>query len=519
MMADTCNLYAPNCILGTYMTLFMRTASTKFRWISLALGTLALSFANGATAVPIAAWLAPLLLLCFVMATRPLVGFVLMSVSVTIASLVTLRGVIPVPQAEFVVTCLISGVLGALPYLFHRLVAPRVGTIIGTLAFPSFSVALLYLLALASPFGTWGVDGYVQADFIPLTQFASLAGVWGVTFMVFWFASAVQAALQWHEPRAHTGLVAFGCAFAAILVWGGLRMASVPAPTANTTVAALTTPIGLPEKFFEGCVLRDDQACRDKGARKRLEAFFASSADAADAGAKLLVWPEAAAQFDQSLEDEFAARASTFAREHAVHLVAGVALVPTDTDAPMINKAIVFAPSGELSFEYHKSVPVPGEPIVAGDGKIHTVDTPFGRLGVIICFDADFPLLSRQARALGVDVLAIPANDWRAITPLHGEMSRFRAIENGFSVVRATSNGLSLIADTNGRVLDESNSFEAPGERAHAPLSVASRSTMYSRIGDAFIGVCLTLVAILLLISIVSARRRAQDQSHPDSLS
>jgi apolipoprotein N-acyltransferase len=37
------------------------------------------------------------------------------------------------------------------------------------------------------------------------------------------------------------------------------------------------------------------------------------------------------------------------------------------------------------------------DPIDPGGGRVPTVDTPFGRLANVICFDADFPVLMRQA--------------------------------------------------------------------------------------------------------------------------
>ena len=121
------------------------------------------------------------------------------------------------PQTEFLITCAISGVLGALPYLGHRLLAPHLGAVVGSLVFPSASVALLYVLSVGSPFGTWGVDGYVQADFSALTQFASLTGIWGVTFMVFWCASAMQGWIPPRLPGNGPTVATFATAFVAVI--------------------------------------------------------------------------------------------------------------------------------------------------------------------------------------------------------------------------------------------------------------------------------------------------------------
>lgn len=483
----------------------------RSRWFLLSSGTLALCFSNGATANIVAAWAAPFLLLGFALATRPLQGMAALSLAGTVAAFFTLRGVIPVAGAEFVVACVISGVLGALPYVLHRMLAPALGAVAGTLVFPAVAVALLYILSLGGPFGTWGVDGYVQAGFLPLLQLASIAGVWGATFLVYWAGSALQGLLR--PGTSWAGPAMFGAVFVLTLLFAGWQMLSGTAPAAQAQVAAITTPAGLPDRFFDGCAGRDDQACRTAGARKRIDALFERSAAAAQAGAALIVWPEAAAQYDAPLEPEFIERARTFVRQHGVYLVAGAARIPPDRQAPMENKAMVFDPTGALAFQYLKAIPVPGEQIVAGDGRIQTVDTPFGRLAVVICFDADFPMLVRRAKLQGAELLAIPANDWRAITPLHGQMARFRAVENGFTVVRATSNGLSLIASPVGAVLAESDSFTSPGAIIAARLSMPPRPTVYARIGDTFALACVAFVIALLLVVPFAAlmrRRRAR---------
>jgi apolipoprotein N-acyltransferase len=56
-------------------------------------------------------------------------------------------------------------------------------------------------------------------------------------------------------------------------------------------------------------------------------------------------------------------------------------------------------PDGKVAWEYHKAHPVPGiedKLQVLSDGKLRGLDTPYGRLSSVICFDADFPQLLGQ---------------------------------------------------------------------------------------------------------------------------
>ena len=74
--------------------------------------------------------------------------------------------------------------------------------------------------------------------------------------------------------------------------------------------------------------------------------------------------------------------------------------------------------------------------VVAPGVQAVLVDTPWGRLGLTICYDLRFPQLYRALAQAGAEVLAVPA----AFTKVTGEahwhvLNRARAIENGAVVV------------------------------------------------------------------------------------
>ena len=74
--------------------------------------------------------------------------------------------------------------------------------------------------------------------------------------------------------------------------------------------------------------------------------------------------------------------------------------------------------------------------VVAPGGQAVVVDTPWGRLGLTICYDLRFPQLYRSLAQAGAEILAAPA----AFTKVTGEahwhvLNRARAIENGAVVV------------------------------------------------------------------------------------
>ncbi len=111
---------------------------------------------------------------------------------------------------------------------------------------------------------------------------------------------------------------------------------------------------------------------------------------------------------------------------------------------------------------------IESETIEAGQPVV-VADTPFGRLGLAICYDLRFPELFRDMVDQGVDIIAIPSA-FTAITGMaHWEtLLRARAIENisyviaagqgGYHVNGRETYGDSMIVDPWGRVLDRLSS-------------------------------------------------------------
>jgi apolipoprotein N-acyltransferase len=133
-----------------------------------------------------------------------------------------------------------------------------------------------------------------------------------------------------------------------------------------------------------------------------------------------------------------------------------------------------------------------------GDGRVPVIATGHGRIATAICFDADFAEFIRQAGQQSADVLIVPANDWQEIKNIHAQMAAFRAIENGVSLVRPASSGVSSAFDPWGRVLGIADSF-APGDRTlTVQLPVGRVPTLYARTGDVFAWLCVAAVVAAL---------------------
>jgi apolipoprotein N-acyltransferase len=129
------------------------------------------------------------------------------------------------------------------------------------------------------------------------------------------------------------------------------------------------------------------------------------------------------------------------------------------------------------------------EGTLKGNEILQTVDTPYGKLSAIICWDADFPNIVKQAGEQNVDLLFIPSQDWLGVRDIHAGMATFRAVENGMSIFRQTGQGVSVVVDAYGTEYSHADSFEVVStdftnmQRVATPIG--SVDTLYPSIGDA----------------------------------
>jgi apolipoprotein N-acyltransferase len=138
------------------------------------------------------------------------------------------------------------------------------------------------------------------------------------------------------------------------------------------------------------------------------------------------------------------------------------------------------------------------------------VETPYGRIAVSICYDADFPLQMRQLDRKGAGLLLLPSGDWFSISPFHTYMAVYRGIENGCSVLREVTSGLSVGVDYRGRRAGGLDYFRGGTKLWVADLPVGHRDTIYSRIGDVLAYGCILLTVLMpLSLLFFTTRRKA----------
>jgi apolipoprotein N-acyltransferase len=462
----------------------------------------ALAFSNGEHANALAAWVAPVLLVRLFRRQPFARGLALAYLAALPAWLFEWSGVFRLHGPELWVTAGVLAAVGLAPYAADRLLARRLGQW-GVLVLPCALVGLEFGFTLLSPYGSWGSLAYSQVELPPLAQIASVVGMWGLTFLIGLAAST--ANLVWEAPaqsRRWAGAVTvLALVLAASLGFGFNRLRTTASgPTLKTASVAAQY---------------DNNRNYDTGLAPAIQAhLFAESERQAQAGARLIVWPEDSFFILPMDEPALIARGQALARRFGVHLGMSYGLRLDAGTKRYRNTTLMIDPQGRSAWRYHKAYPVPGyegKYMLPGRQAGLLSPTPWGRLGAAICFDGDHHEVISRFGAAGAVLALLPSDDWPAVSVLHARMTQMRAIEQGVPILRPTMNGRSLALDGYGRILAALEP-DAPSPKVMtADMPLGARPALYARIGDAFAWVCLGLLALLTFAGLL--RRSAKPGS------
>lgn len=204
---------------------------------------------------------------------------------------------------------------------------------------------------------------------------------------------------------------------------------------------------------------------------------------AVNQGAKLVALPEYFAIMGLKETDKVAVREeegkgpiqdflSSIAKKHKIWLIGGSVPLVSNYPNKVRNSCLVYDDKGRLAARYDKihlfgldlgNEHYHEEKTIESGDAVKVVNTPFGKIGLSICYDLRFPELYR---AMGeVNIIVIPSAFTDTTGKAHWEsLIRARAIENlcyvvapaqgGYHISGRETHGNSMIVDPWGVVLD-----------------------------------------------------------------
>lgn len=386
----------------------------------------------------------------------------------------------------------------------------------GVPAAPAFGVGVLAACVTPAVF-PWTPAG-LAAVHAPLIQLADVVGERGVSVLLALVAAFAASAVQ--PSHARRGAVAAALLLLAIEGYGVVRIATLPTADRTMRVALVDQEAAArtsPDREPDAVVLA------------RLRAL---SARADDAGAELVVWPEAAYPFPLSRDVPAITGGSATPLSPAAQAPRLIG-VQTGARGAHFNSAVLVEPDGTLSrpsdkvrlLAFGETVPLGGRlPIMRRVFANSSRTTPGRRVAPLlvprkagppvrvatfICYEDLIPGFGRRvARAGRPQLLVNLTNDaWfrgTSAPALQTRLGAVRAVELRTAQVRAVNGAASTWVDAAGRVRAE-RAGGAPGVLMAEPelRAAGAAPTPYARLGDT------PAWALAALVALASAARRA----------
>lgn len=219
---------------------------------------------------------------------------------------------------------------------------------------------------------------------------------------------------------------------------------------------------------------------KEQNLQKAIKAIEEAKSDSAD----LILFPEmymcntsdakgpSPADISEPLDGPFVSALSKAAKANQIYVICGIYEFAEDSNLPY-NSVITLNKNGKLISNYRKTHLCDSwnvnesDVFTAGKEPFEVLDTEFGKIGIIICYELRFPEISRFLTLHDIDILLVPAawysgsfkeEHWQILT-------RARAIENTVFICAVNQPqdpfcGRSIISDPMGVVISSAGTGE-----------------------------------------------------------
>ena len=384
---------------------------------------------------------------------------------------------------------------------------------------PVLWVVLEFIRSYAFTGFPWSSIGYSQYKFLPLIQISDITGVYGVSFLVIAFNSAIVDIFLLKSrirqtplfPLSYTilGFIMLFVLMASSLGYGFWRLGqSRPGHMIKASVV-------------QGSI-EQDKKWDPEFQKYVIDTYTSMSREAVRSSPDLIIWPETSVPFFFGDDKKNTEQVVEFQKTLNTHLLFGSVMTKKIADKQqfLTNSVIMLDKQGKLTYQYDKIHMVPFgeyvplrrvlffvEKLVAGIGdyvpgnQYIKAETEFGSFASLVCYEIIFPGLVRKFYSKNGDFMVTITNDaWFGKTAgpyQHFSMVVFRAIENRKPVIRSANSGISGFIDSNGRIVATTGLFE----RLFLTENVKTDNTLsfYSKYGDLFTYLCMVMAAILFI--------------------
>ena len=422
--------------------------------------------------------------------------------------------------AGWVGLSLLQAIVGGLIFLALRAIDQtgilKCYPLVGPFAFAALWVVFEWSSTLSWTGVPWGRLALGQIEYLSMLQSASLLGSYFVSFLILVVNGLLAYAILYRRRE----LLCIGLSIGLVvanLTYGLLARTVEPSVNKTAHVAVIQGNISSHEKW--------------SGSDHVKGVYADLTEQAVIDGAEIVIWPETVLPYVLNYNEKSMTFLSELAIKYQITLVVGSFY--TSDSGEDYNALYMVDPDGTIREEYYAKrhlVPfgeyIPMEKLISvlipplaelsklsgslTEGEDSGLfETEHGNLGSLICFDSIYEQLTIDSVRDGAELMMVSSNDsWfrdSAAVYQHQAQSQLRAIESGRFFVRSANTGISTIVAPDGELLGWIDPLES-GYAVHE-VGMISEQTLYDRIGNLFVYLCIGGVLLLFGAGLYQAKR------------
>jgi apolipoprotein N-acyltransferase len=475
--------------------------------ITVMLSSIAYYFSTGIYNYWFLTWLAPIPLFIYTL-EAPMVSVVFASIITYFigfsSSIFAYSNTITIiPISMLVYGNIINAILFTVLLVLFRYMALGKRHWAWSFVFASGWTAVEFIPSLHSPAGTFDSIAYTQVFNLPVIQIASITGIWGITFLLMLVPASI--ALSWHyrkNSKLCLKTIVVPTSILILTLIFGLYRLNVPVQGPSVKIGMASINMSLKELLSRG---------QPQEAEKIIGRYIHCIDSLSRSGAEVILLPEKIVALNVNEQSKLLQLLADSARNNQITLIAALDI---QDDLKHYNSAYLFSPRGEIALKYDKQHLLPfseGRYTSGQELSIRALEDK-GIWGIAICKDMDFEEPSRGYSQRGINLLFVPALDFKADALLHARIAIMRGVEGNYAVARAAQWGLLSLSSNKGNIIDmASNDTVKSDVLLMGEIKLDQGKSTYGRLGNWFCYFSEGLFIFLLLLFLLSKKREPSD--------
>ena len=324
-------------------------------------------------------------------------------------------------------------IINIIPFIIDNIFYNKVEKWKSVFIFP-LTVALVEFLSCFSPVANNNLYCYALRENIQFIQIISWFGCYFISFIVALFSSTLDYSIDLYRSENKLSALLFSYAVIIILIYffGLIRML-IPLEQETINVA---TSIGVSQPLYE---IDETDSYREQSVY--LEYINQTMKRAHNAGAQIMTYAEEDFAILKDEKEDMLDYVKNLTELYSMYVLLTLDVYESETS--YTNEAILISDEGDIKYRYQKQhlIPLSESMYYENMTETKTIETDFGRVGVVICYDINFPYYLNSLSRDHIDLLLVPSWDWDSIAEWHSNEAKFRAIEGGFNMVKNTAHG------------------------------------------------------------------------------